>query len=65
MPRREFPPQPNLILRIRFEPHRLAPDLLTEAYAQVVPIRRRSLPVGAVNETSAESGRPSERKEAA
>ena len=65
MPRREPPPRPNLILRSRFEPHRLAADHLTEAYAKVVPIRRRPLPAGASKQASVEGERTWQRKEAA
>ena len=42
MARRERPKPQEREMRITFEPHRLSPAWIAQAYEQVVPIARRS-----------------------
>jgi hypothetical protein len=42
---------PLLVVRVQFEPNRLAVDCLAAAYEQVAPIRRRTIDVAARSES--------------
>ncbi len=42
MARRERPKPQTREIRVTFEPHRLSPAWIAQAYEQVVPIKRRS-----------------------
>ena len=44
MAQRVRPAQTTLEVRVMFEPHRLAAACLADAYARVVPVRRRPVP---------------------
>jgi hypothetical protein len=45
MAQRVRPAQTTLEVRVMFEPNRLAAACLADAYARVVPVRRRTLDV--------------------
>ncbi|MDH3605142.1 MAG: hypothetical protein OEU26_36565 [Candidatus Tectomicrobia bacterium] len=45
MARRKRQPSLNREIRITFEPHRLSPAWVAQAYEQAVPLARRSTPL--------------------
>ena len=62
---REPRPTPILVIRRRFEPNRLAPECLAEAYQRLVPLARRKLPAATHAPLLAQSQAVVQRKEAA